>query len=155
MKRLGALVALLALTALPAAAETRMEIGLLDCVVQGGTGFIVGSSKNVSCTFHAADGRSERYSGVIRKFGLDIGRTTATYIKWGVLAPTVNSYKPGALAGRYVGVSGEATVGVGLGGNALIGGSDKTFVLQPVSVQAQQGLNLAAGLTSFELRARR
>jgi hypothetical protein len=153
MRRVLALLALLAATA-PAAAQPRVEIGLLDCVVAGGTGFIVGSTKDLSCTFHPADGRPpEPYFGVVRKFGLDIGTTGATYIKWGVLAPTSDSYAPGALAGDYVGVSGEATVGVGVGANALIGGSGDTFVLQPLSVQAQEGLNLAVGFSSFELRS--
>ena len=64
-----------------------------------------------------------------------------------------NSYQPGALAGSYGGLSAEATVGVGVGANALIGGSSKTFVLQPLSVQAQEGLNLAIGFTDFELHA--
>ena len=71
----------------------------------------------------------------------------------GVLAPTVDAYAPGALAGNYVGLSAEATAGVGVGANALVGGSGETFVLQPVSVQAQQGLNLAVGFSSFELRS--
>jgi hypothetical protein len=78
--------------------------------------------------------------------------TSATLIKWTVLAPTADAYAPGALAGDYAGVSAEATVGVGVGANALVGGSGETFVLQPVSVQAQTGLNIAAGFTSFQLR---
>jgi hypothetical protein len=154
MKKLLTLVALMALPALSAHAQSRVEIGLLDCVVEGGTGFIVGSSKDLSCTFLPSDGRPpEPYFGVVKKFGLDIGTTAATYIKWGVLAPTVDAYAPGALAGNYVGLSAEATAGVGVGANALVGGSGETFVLQPISVQAQQGLNLAVGFSSFELRS--
>ena len=90
---------------------------------------------------------------MVRKLGIDIGFTGKSYVKWGVLAPTVDAYSLGALAGTYVGGSAEATIGVGLGANALIGGSGKTFVLQPLSVQAQEGLDVAAGLTSFELRS--
>jgi hypothetical protein len=153
MKRILAVLALLCATA-PAAGQARVEIGLLDCVVAGGTGFIIGSTKDLSCTFHPGDGRpAEPYFGVVQKFGLDIGTTGATYIKWGVLAPTDAAYAPAALAGDYVGLSGEATVGVGVGANALIGGSGNTFVLQPLSVQAQEGLNLAVGFTSFQLRS--
>jgi hypothetical protein len=74
-------------------------------------------------------------------------------IKWIVLAPTLASYTPGALAGNYVGASAEVTAGVGVGANALVGGSNRTFVLQPVSVQAQEGLDLAVGFSSFELRS--
>lgn len=151
---IGAVAAAAVFAALPAQAQSRVEIGLLDCTVHGGRGFIVGSTKRVSCTFHPAGNRpAERYSGTVKKFGLDIGRTKASYIKWAVLAPTSNRYTRGALAGHYGGVSAEATVGVGLGANALVGGSGKSFVLQPVSVQAQEGLNLAVGLSSFELRA--
>lgn len=154
MKKMLALAALAVLTAAPAEAQSRVEIGLLDCVVEGGTGFIIGSTKDLSCSFHPADGRpAEPYFGVVKKFGLDIGSTDATYIKWGVLAPTSDAYDPGALAGDYIGVSAEATVGVGVGANALVGGSGKSFVLQPISVQAQEGLNLAVGFSSFELRS--
>lgn len=152
MKRLLAIAVLAALPALPAQGQARVEIGLLDCIVEGGTGFIIGSTKGLSCTFlPAGDRPAEPYFGVVKKFGLDIGSTDVTYIKWGVLAPTADAYAPGALAGEYLGVSAEATVGVGA--NALVGGSGETFVLQPVSVQAQEGLNLAVGFSSLELRS--
>jgi hypothetical protein len=59
---------------------------------------------------------------------------------------------PGDLAGDYAGAQGSATLGVGVGGNALIGGSDNTIALQPLSVQGQVGINIAAGLASLELR---
>jgi hypothetical protein len=99
-------------------------------------------------------GADDRYSGTINKFGIDIGTTTKSVVSWAVFAPTA-ALKNGALAGSYGGVSGEATVGVGVGANALVGGSNKTIVLQPLSVQAQQGLNIAAGIAALELRARR
>jgi hypothetical protein len=154
MKKRLAVAVLAGLTAIPASAQSRVEIGLLDCVVEGGAGFIIGSTKDLSCTFLPAGGRPpEPYFGVVRKFGLDIGVTGATYIKWAVLAPTIDAYASGALAGEYVGVSAEATAGVGVGANALVGGSGESFVLQPISVQAQQGLNLAVGFSSFELRS--
>lgn len=142
-----------AISALPAAAQQRVEIGILDCVVEGGAGFIVGSTKDLRCTFTPAGNRpAEPYFGVVRKFGLDVGVTGTTLIKWAVLAPA-DAYAPGALAGDYVGVSAEATVGVGLGANALVGGSSRSFALQPLSVQAQEGLNLAVGFSAFELRS--
>ena len=136
-------------------AVDRVEIGVLDCTVAGGAGFIFGSSKDLTCTFNPSqDGRKkETYSGSINKFGIDIGKTEKTVIKWGVLAPTGDDYPPGALAGNYGGVSGEATVGVGLGANALIGGSSETIVLQPISVQAQEGLNVALGIAQLRLNA--
>jgi hypothetical protein len=154
MKKLLIFAVLAIFPALPAHAQARVEIGLLDCVVAGGTGFIIGSTKRLSCTFYPAGGRSpELYVGVVKKFGLDIGMTGRSYIKWGVLAPSFDAYRPNDLAGNYVGISGEATLGVGVGANALVGGSGRNFVLQPLSVQAQEGLNLAVGFTSFELRS--
>ena len=72
---------------------------------------------------------------------------------WAVYAPT--SKKIAALAGTYTGASAEATVGAGLGANVLLGGSDRTVSLQPISVQGQAGLNLAAGVASLELRPAR
>ena len=153
MKRILTAAALLAVLTAPAAPQARVEVGMLDCAVAGGAGFIIGSTKDLSCTFSPAGGRPpEPYFGVVQKFGLDVGVTGASLIRWIVLAPTADAYAPGALAGNYVGVSAEATVGVGLGANALVGGSGETFVLQPVSVQAQEGLNLAVGFSSFQLR---
>jgi uncharacterized membrane protein YraQ (UPF0718 family) len=131
-----------------------IELGLLDCQVEGGTGFIIGSTKNVTCTFQPADKSfaPETYFGVIRKIGLDVGTTGTTYIQWAVLAPTANVYAPGALAGDYVGASAEASAAVGVGANLLVGGSNQTFTLQPLSLQAQTGVNVALGITDFQLR---
>lgn len=153
MRRLAALAATAALAAAltgPAAAQDRVEAGILRCDVAAGTGFIVGSTKDLTCRFERADGSVGNYKGVIRKFGLDIGQTQQTVIVWGVLGPS-KQVAPGSLAGSYGGVTAEATVGVGVGANALIGGSDKQIVLQPLSVQAQEGLNIAAGVSSIEL----
>lgn len=153
MRKFLIAAALAALSVAPAAAQQRVEIGILDCIVEGGAGFVVGSTKDLRCTFNPAGNRpAEPYFGVVRKFGLDIGVTGKTLIKWAVLAPA-GAYAPGALAGDYVGVSAEATLGVGLGANALVGGSEKSFALQPLSVQAQEGLNLAVGFSSFQLRS--
>jgi hypothetical protein len=134
-------------------ARPRVEVGVLTCHVAGGSGFVFGSTKRLWCHFNRR-GRDERYVGRISKFGLDVGTTTQSAIAWVVLAPTVD-VPPGALVGDYGGVSGEATVGVGLGANALIGGSDRSFVLQPLSVQAQTGLNVAAGVAALRLRLAR
>lgn len=137
-----------------AQAADRVEIGVLDCAVKAGTGFIFGSTKDLACTFDPAgdDRKNEAYFGTIDKWGVDIGFTNQTIMKWAILAPTTDNYQPGALAGNYAGVSAEATVGVGLGASALVGGSSETIVLQPFSVQAQDGLNVALGVTQIELR---
>lgn len=145
-----AAAATIALLSGPAAAQEHVEAGLLNCDVAGGTGFIIGSTKNLTCRFERAAGGVETYTGTIRKFGLDIGVTGETVIAWAVLGPR-SGVGPGALAGGYGGVSAEATVGVGLGANAMIGGFNRSIVLQPLSIQAQQGLNLAAGISSIDL----
>jgi len=134
-----------------AQAQSRVEVGVLTCTASGSTGFIVGSTRHIRCRFNR-QGRDEFYSGTIDKFGIDIGTTQKAQISWAVLAPTANLPRR-SLVGSYGGVSAEATIGVGVGANALIGGSDKSIVLQPLSVQAQQGLNIAAGVSSLQLRA--
>lgn len=155
MKRLIFLTAAAAaLLATPAAAQQRTEIGLLDCTIEGGAGFIVGSQKDLTCNFTPADRSqpAEAYVGTVTKFGLDVGVTGATRMSWLVIAPTGNPLPAGSLAGDYVGASAEATAAVGAGANVLVGGSNQTIALQPVSVQAQTGLNLAVGVSSFRLR---
>lgn len=151
----AAIAALAAISAAPAQAEERTEIGVLDCLIEGGAGFVIGSSKDLSCTFTPAnDSRApENYFGVVNKYGLDVGVTDDTIMRWLVLAPTADTYAPGALAGDYVGASADASVGVGGGAKVLIGGSSETLTLQPISVQAQTGVNLAIGVADFQLRA--
>ncbi len=137
-----------------AQAQDKVEIGRLECTVEGGIGLIIGSSKDAVCSFYDSKATEpvEVYYGKVNKFGLDIGITDQSVIQWLVLAPTTDAYRPGALAGQYVGLSAEATVGVGAGANALVGGSDDSFMLQPVSIQGQTGLNVALGITGFQLR---
>lgn len=131
----------------------KAEVGVLDCIVEGGQGFVFGSTKDVSCTYTPAEGPTETYFGAIAKYGIDIGETDVSYMKWAVFAPTVDFVTPGALAGDYYGVSAEATAGAGVGANALVGGSDKTISLQPVSVSSQSGLNFALAVSELELRS--
>lgn len=146
-----AAAAVATLAAMPASAQDRVEAGLLECTVAAGTGFVVGSSKDMSCIFKKAAGGTEAYVGRISRFGLDIGHTTQTQIIWAVLGPAAD-IPPGTLAGNYGGLSAEATVGVGVGGNAMIGGNNKAIVLQPFSAQAQTGIDIAAGVSAMELR---
>src|SRR5262245_11167098 len=131
-------------------AATRVEVGVLTCTADSSTGFIVGSTRELRCRFNR-QGKDEIYTGTIKKFGIDIGATQQAQIAWAVLAPTA-SLPRRSLVGSYGGVSAEATVGVGVGANALVGGSDKSIVLQPLSVQSQQGLNIAAGVSALQLR---
>jgi hypothetical protein len=158
MRKLLAAITFVAIAAsiVPSSAqEANTTLGLLDCNVEGGMGFIIGSKKNLTCTFTSANKgiAPENYVGVIKKLGLDLGVTRKAVLRWRVLAPTGNPYAPGVLAGDYTGVSAQAAVVVGGGANLLVGGSSKTITLQPLSVEVQTGLNVAAGVTSFQLRA--
>jgi hypothetical protein len=144
-------VALTVMATEPVAAQ-RARAGLLTCDVSAGIGFIIGSSKQVSCVF-APDQPGfpqEAYVGSFSRFGLDIGATGAGVMVWAVFADTTRG--PGFLAGDYVGASGEATIAAGLGANVLVGGSNRTIALQPFSVSGQVGLNLALGIGDLSLR---
>jgi len=142
-----------ALSAQKASGQT--QIGVLNCTIDGGTGFIIGSTKKLTCVFDRGENNpSETYTGEIKKFGIDIGETKASKLSWAVFAPSQVGVQTGLLAGTYGGVSAEATVGVGLGANVLVGASDKSIALQPFSVQAQTGLNIAAAISSLELTAK-
>jgi hypothetical protein len=135
------------------AAAAQVRVGVLECIVDPGIGFIVASSKALKCTLTPSAGAPERYSGRISKLGLDIGVTGKSVMVWAVVAGQAG-YTPWSLAGNYFGISAQASVALGVGANALIGGSDKSIVLQPLSVQAQMGLNLAAGVAGLTLTRR-
>ncbi len=136
--------------AIPQAQADGVKIGLLSCSIDGGVGFIIGSSKAIDCVYQpAGGGHVEHYEGSIGKLGIDIGITNGSSVVWAVFAP--GKTKPGGLKGSYGGASAEATIVVGLGANVLIGGFRKSINLQPVSVQAQTGLNIAAGIAGLRL----
>ena len=129
----------------------RVQVGVLECRGGASVGFIVGSVTNLGCVLRIDGLPEDRYIATIRKVGLDLGITQESALAWGVFAP-VARLGPGDLAGNYAGAQGSAAVGVGAGGNVLVGGSDNSIALQPLSVQGQVGLNVAAGLESLELR---
>ena len=81
--------------------------------------------------------------------GVDIGFTTGGVIVWAVFAGT-NRYA-GMLTGNYAGATAEVSVAAGLGANVLVGGSNRSVALQPLSVQGQIGLNVAGGIGALEL----
>jgi uncharacterized protein DUF992 len=129
----------------------RVQVGVLECRGGASVGFIVGSVTNLGCVLRAEGLPEDRYVATIRKVGLDLGITQESALAWGVYAP-VARLGPGDLSGNYAGAQGSASIGVGVGGNVLVGGSANSIALQPLSVQGQVGLNVAAGLESLELR---
>jgi hypothetical protein len=146
-------VAALALATVPATAQGagRTRVGTLTCSISPGVGMIVGGQRQLGCSFASARGRArEAYEGTASTLGLDIGATSGGQLTWAVFAPT--TLRRAALAGSYVGATAGGTVGAGVGANLLVGGSDRTVALQPVSVQAQTGVNIAAGVSTIELR---
>jgi hypothetical protein len=144
-------VAALGVGALPASAQTRVAAGTLSCTVAPGVSFIFGSTRQVNCIYYGTNGVAERYIGEIDRWGVDIGYTNAATMMWAVLAGT-NTVPPGTLSGNYVGVAAAVTPGVGGAANVLVGGSNKTISLQPVSVEGNTGLNIAAGVGQLILR---
>jgi hypothetical protein len=135
----------------PADAQPRrIQVGTLTCSMSASLGFIVGSQKNVNCVFRGQPGEPEEgYTGTMTTIGLDIGITTGGVIVWTVFADT-NRYA-GMLAGKYGGATAEISVAAGLGANVLVGGSNRTVALQPLSLQGQIGLDVAAGIGELEL----
>jgi hypothetical protein len=131
--------------------DASVKVGVLTCNVSSGWGVIFGSTRDLRCVYSPVKGRTEHYIGHISKYGVDIGYTQAGVMVWAVFAPT-NDLTPGALSGGYGGVAANATVGVGGGVNALVGGSDRSISLQPVSVEGNTGLNIAGGVAEMRLR---
>ena len=147
----AAVLGALALAAPAQAAKHGVKVGELTCSVASGWGFVFGSSKDLRCVFRQSHKGALHYAGSISKFGVDIGYTEGGVLVWEVVAPT-SDVRPGALDGDYVGGSAGATAGVGVGANVLVGGFDKSFSLQPLSVSGNKGLNVAAGIGSITLK---
>jgi hypothetical protein len=127
-----------------------VKTGYLTCHEAGGWGFVVGSSHKLHCTYSSTKGRTEYYTGSISKFGADIGYLKSAVILWAVAAPTTD-LAAGALGGDYGGVQASVALGVGGGANVLVGGFHKSITLQPISVEGQNGLNVAAGIGAMTL----
>ena len=127
-----------------------VRAGYLTCHVESGWGFIFGSSRKIKCAYAMQPGYTEYYTGSVTKFGADIGYLQSGVFLWAVLAPT-NNLGQGALAGHYGGATASVAVGVGAGANVLVGGFNSSIALQPVSIEGQNGLNVAAGVVGMTL----
>ena len=149
-------LAALALSASVATANAQqpgqVQVGVLECRGGQNVGFVLGSNAHLNCVFQSAGGRAEGYVANIRRFGIDLGFTDNTTVQWAIYAPTTRVPR-GGLAGQYGGVGTNASVGVGFGGNFLVGGPNNLYGLQPVSVQGQVGLNVASGIVQLQLES--
>jgi Protein of unknown function (DUF992) len=141
----------LAATAATAAAQSPVQAGVLKCHGSAATSYIVGSSHALACVFASAAGPQYRYDGTVHRLGFDVGFTQESALQWAVFAPT-HQIGPGDLSGNYGGVTAGAAVGIGGNANALVGGSNNSFALQPLSFEGQTGLNVAVGVAGLELR---
>ena len=143
--------AVLAGSAATANAVPAVQAGMLECRGGQNVGFVVGSVANLECVFQSPGRRPEAYVATVRRLGVDLGITAQTQFKWAVNAPTTR-FPRGELAGTYGGVGANASIGVGGGGNFLVGGPRNAYALQPISVQGQTGLNVAAGIAGIDLQ---
>jgi hypothetical protein len=145
-----AIAAATAVSAPEPAAAANVHAGSLTCDISAGIGMIIGSKREVDCTFTpSSPGHVEHYRGAITKIGVDIGVLKGGTLIWYVYAPA--NHPDGALQGNYSGVAANATVGLGLGANALVGGLEGSVALQPLSVEGTSGLNVAAGIANMKL----
>jgi hypothetical protein len=150
---LSAFAILLALAATPASAQSQRQAGTLVCNLGPSVGLIIGSRQRMTCVFtNSATQHRENYVGRIGRLGLDVGIQAGGRMVWGVIARTTKPLGARALVGDYVGASGEIGLGLGIGANALVGGSNRTIALQPLSIEASVGVNLALGVARLALR---
>ena len=129
--------------------RTRRQVGTLSCDVSAGLGLFVVEKQKLTCMF-TQDSGTENYTGTIDQFGVELGGVESGHLIWGVLAAT-KGLPMGALDGSYVGVGANASLGAGAGANVLVGGSERTLSLQPISVEGQVGVNIAGGVTTVKL----
>jgi hypothetical protein len=147
-----AVVGGLALALAAPASAAYVKAGVLTCNVGPSIGLLITQRKDMTCVFSPTNAATERYAGTLRKFGLAVGATGAGVIVWAVLS-SVSGVPRGALAGEYGGASAEASLVVGAGANVLLGGSNRSFALQPLSVEGQIGLDFAVGISDLVLNA--
>ncbi|MBY5814511.1 DUF992 domain-containing protein [Rhizobium leguminosarum] len=146
---LAALTTPVAFAGVPHAED--VQVGKFDCDVSSNIGVIVGSKQEASCVFDpSGDGAQKRYLGTITCFGVDVGKVDKGRLIWLVYAPRRG--EQGSLEGIYRGVAANASVGIGVGANVLAGDGEHNLSLQPVSIEGEQGLNLAVGVSEFKLR---
>jgi hypothetical protein len=143
--------ALLAVLAPGIASAQSLKAGVLQCHLSGGVGMILMMNQSLDCVFKNRSGARSHYIGRLTNVGANIGISGPGRMVWGVLAAT-NDLAPGALAGDFVGAQGSVAVGAGAGGAVLVGGSNKSISLQPISVSVGTGLNVSAGVGSLNLQ---
>ena len=141
------------LSALPVISTSAVAgpVGQLVCNVSGGAGFVITSSRGLNCEYSPSSGAPpQHYVGTINNFGLTLGDQGPGKLTWGVVS-VGGAVGPGALAGTFQGASASASAGQGIGTNALFGGDNGSITFQPLSIQTESGVNVAAGVSSMSL----
>ena len=139
------------LMAVPAQANG-VKLGTLTCQFDGGPGLLIGSVHQGECVYRNNQGHTKKYNAELSRLGVDIGVTGNKTVVWAVIGVDGKSNGGhGGLKGTYTGVNAEATLVVGVGVNALVGGFKSGIVLNPVSISGQTGLNVAAGVATLRL----
>ena len=134
-----------------AQAQTWAQAGVLRCRLNPSIGFVIFGHQSMECSFQPVSGPVQAYEGAINTIGIDLGVSEGGRFAWAVFGPA-SGIPYGALAGEYVGASGDVGIGVGVGANALVGGSNRSIALQPVSLEGSVALNVVAGLSQLKLR---
>ena len=148
----AALAVSLAFAPAAQAAPKGIKVGMLTCNMSSGWD-VIRANRALWCTYYPAGGeKSESYIGNLASVGVNFGYRQEGKIVWAVFAPS-SDVRPGALEGEYAGVTAGATVGLGLDANLLFGDMDRSIALQPVSVEGNEGMDLAAGISRIRLAA--
>ncbi|MCA8867578.1 MAG: DUF992 domain-containing protein [Rhodobacteraceae bacterium] len=141
-------------TAFPvfAAEHKGIELGVLSCNLTEDSNAIVYSEADYECTLQSSNNAISDglYHGQIKRLGVDLEWKADETLVWAVIALTENT-KYGPIEGDYIGAGADLAAGFGLGANVLVGGLGKSFALQPVSVSAESGIGLTAGIEELKL----
>lgn len=133
-------------------AWSNTQIGMLKCDTSIGIGEILVRKQTMTCVFTHTDGKTENYTGTIHQYGVEIGMVKEGHLAWAVVAGSPAS-GTGLLAGKYAGVDASVAAGLGLGADVLVGGTGKALSLQPIAVEGEPGIGIAAGVEQIELIA--
>ena len=125
---------------------------MLTCKLNPSIGFVIFGHQSMECRFvQIPPFPPQAYEGALNTVGIDIGVSAGGVLGWAVFAPTAGPLA-GALAGEYVGASGDIGLGLGAGVNVLVGGSGRSFALQPVSLEGSVAVNVVLGASGLQLR---
>jgi hypothetical protein len=135
----------------PGEAQVAAQNGILSCDVSPGIGLFIVQKQSMTCTFRrTGGGPAERYTGTINDYGIELGAVQEGHLVWAVAAATQGA-TVGALSRTYAGIAADAAAGAGVGASALIGGTGRSLVLQPLSAEGEVGINIAAGVRTVRL----